>query len=1206
MPSFPPASVPYQSTYGFSYGRRLFGALANAFTYATSIQSPRNDAKNGPIDAHFRELMELAAANGVTSDITLALQRDAPPRAGSSVLPVDIGIVRGGDMSAFLHDRSPVRSRSTSVANGVDHHDILSSIRAMNVNGQHLHHKTDVALIPPVVGTSLGLSPLAPLSPMSATLSVAALPAAAAMAVSTTSHGIVEVESNKGMVPEKSVTRHVRSGSNWDANSVDLALQRTTDMVALSIHSILSNHTTTGQGRRARILVFGLDAQCRAAHLADLHDYESRPLTSLHDTREERDGLYWCDDIGVLSVCHPNSFDVIMCFNLGAGPMASTRGRRHISFVVKKMERLIRPGGCFAGTGIFRGPTKIDNDMHLSTGEEYPRVALPVFRDIVEDQGFYVHAAMDMSLEGNVVLKVANDAMEPSHPLDLVRSGQLLCARFLATKHSTSAAYSQHRNNIVSVTGNGSPSHGGRRAEFKEIKQLSRLQITRKAKDDAKVASTAAAKDEKVHVHERKQHDSVDAAPIPPIPQQQVQQIVAPIVQQQVGQQANESKQLQQSGSVNTCDIKEAKRASVKPKHDTKEQGSGGINEQYDPNASGAVGVVITGTALGLPNDLYPGRTIFDPANVASIFAGENFISNYSSDEKKAMLGMNIVQVSKTKEGKRVEHTLTRDAECIQVGSKIGQFDLAREYGVPPIIVETLDTTYQLAIAAGIEALRDAGILQTKQTGNGATCKPQALPVSMQDETGVIFACSFPCMDSTVEEVTRSVAARTRRELLDELQGGIARALHINLSIQPPSDPNDAHAAATYQYNRKLLFKILVMANSQLAELVSAKGPNTQINSACAGTTQAIAMAEDWIRSGRCRRVIVVSADNPTSPACLQYLGTGFLALGAASTAPTVAEAAVPFDKRRKGMILGAGAVALVIENVNTALSRQASIKAELLGSSMKNSAFHASLMSKEHISSEMSRFVDKLVQAHDISHDALANDLIYFSHETCTSANGGCAQVEMDALAASFGSQSRSKVLIANTKGFTGHAMAVSIEDVMAVHSLVQDKVPPIANHRVTDPALGDLLLSRGGSHQRRYVLRLAAGFGSQFVMLMLRKWDHERTTFWQQRQQVQLQQQQRIRHSNSNNTKLSWLPSPISSPSSSSQVSLGLFIDPTATPRAHFDIDGMTPMATPSNGGANVRGRSRSLDNITSPLSSPFYIRMPAVSPLPSPQGL
>ncbi len=54
------------------------------------------------------------------------------------------------------------------------------------------------------------------------------------------------------------------------------------------------------------------------------------------------------------------------------------------------------------------------------------------------------------------------------------------------------------------------------------------------------------------------------------------------------------------------------------------------------------------------------------------------------------------------------------------------------------------------------------------------------------------------------------------------------------------------------------------MGHSQFAEIIGARGPNTQVNAACASTTQALSLAEDWIRAGRCRRVIVVSADDAT------------------------------------------------------------------------------------------------------------------------------------------------------------------------------------------------------------------------------------------------------------------------------------------------------------------------------------------------------
>ena len=48
----------------------------------------------------------------------------------------------------------------------------------------------------------------------------------------------------------------------------------------------------------------------------------------------------------------------------------------------------------------------------------------------------------------------------------------------------------------------------------------------------------------------------------------------------------------------------------------------------------------------------------------------------------------------------------------------------------------------------------------------------------------------------------------------------------------------------------------------EASPLQGARGPNTQVNAACASSTQAICMASDWIKTGRCERVIVVGADD--------------------------------------------------------------------------------------------------------------------------------------------------------------------------------------------------------------------------------------------------------------------------------------------------------------------------------------------------------
>eukprot|EP00456_Euglypha_rotunda_P008062 TRINITY_DN11529_c0_g1_i8.p1 TRINITY_DN11529_c0_g1~~TRINITY_DN11529_c0_g1_i8.p1 ORF type:complete len:287 (+),score=43.60 TRINITY_DN11529_c0_g1_i8:78-938(+) len=284
-----------------------------------------------------------------------------------------------------------------------------------------------------------------------------------------------------------------------------------------------------------------------------------------------------------------------------------------------------------------------------------------------------------------------------------------------------------------------------------------------------------------------------------------------------------------------------------------------------------------------------------------------------------------------------------------------------------------------------------------------------------------------------------------------------------------------------------------------------------QINTACSGTTEAIALAEDWIRAKRCRRVVVVSSDNPTSSQLLPYLGTGFLTLGAATVCDDVAVAAVPFDKRRKGMILGAGAVGLVIESYSATLSRSIQPKSILLGTHISNSAFHASMLNSEHISQQLNVFLREINEKYGLSKEEIAKEGIYFSHETCTSA---CSKAEMDFLETSFGAESRRNFLITNTKAMTGHPMAVGVEDVMAVESLVRGKVPPVINNKERDPSLGDITLAlpsttkstvstqatkstmstlEDGSitHSKKYALRFAAGFGSHFGFLLLKKWD-------------------------------------------------------------------------------------------------------------------
>src|SRR5664280_149468 len=186
-------------------------------------------------------------------------------------------------------------------------------------------------------------------------------------------------------------------------------------------------------------------------------------------------------------------------------------------------------------------------------------------------------------------------------------------------------------------------------------------------------------------------------------------------------------------------------------------------------------------------------------------------------------------------------------------------------------------------------------------------------------------------------------------------------------------------------------------------------------------------------------------------------------------------------------MIIGMGAAAIVVEVAEAGEERGIRPIAEVLAGVTANSAFHGTRLDVHHISAQMERLLTEAEQQWGVDRHEMAPQTVFVSHETYTPARGGSASAEIASLRSVFGSAANG-IVIANTKGLTGHAMGTGIEDVVAVKSLETGLVPPIPNFKETDPELGELNLSRGGAYPVQYALRLAAGFGSQISMILLR----------------------------------------------------------------------------------------------------------------------
>jgi acyl transferase domain-containing protein/acyl carrier protein len=503
------------------------------------------------------------------------------------------------------------------------------------------------------------------------------------------------------------------------------------------------------------------------------------------------------------------------------------------------------------------------------------------------------------------------------------------------------------------------------------------------------------------------------------------------------------------------------------------------------------VRVGVTGASLGLPGV----ERVYDDSNVERLLRGDQFIAPIPDALRGAIAGKSITRLVKGKDGEARFETIDDPADVIKLAGRSKTLDMERDFAFPADRLQALDIVTRLAIAAGIDALRDAGIplvMRYRTTTRGTQLPDRwALPEAMRDETGVIFASAFPGYDSFAEILTGYERDRARRALLAELEALKAGAAASPETLRQLDERIAAVraelAAEPYTFDRRFLFRVLAMGHSQFAEYIGARGPNVQTNGACASTTQATAMARDWIETGRCRRVVIVTADDITTDNLMEWFGSGFLASGAAATDARVEDAALPFDRRRHGLIIGMGGAALVMESLDAARERGVEPICELLSAVTANSAFHGSRLDVEHICDIMEGLVADAERRWGLDRREMAGRMVFVSHETYTPARGGSASAEALALRRVFGADA-DRIVIANTKGYTGHPMAVGIEDVLAVKILETGVVPPVANFREVDPELGVLNLSRGGSYPVDFALRLGAGFGSQVAMSLFR----------------------------------------------------------------------------------------------------------------------
>lgn len=271
------------------------------------------------------------------------------------------------------------------------------------------------------------------------------------------------------------------------------------------------------------------------------------------------------------------------------------------------------------------------------------------------------------------------------------------------------------------------------------------------------------------------------------------------------------------------------------------------------------------------------------------------------------------------------------------------------------------------------------------------------------------------------------------------------------------------------------------IAGGQIAIKWDLRGPNQTVTSACASATDAIGLALRLIQSGSAD--IMVAGGTEASICDLPL--AGFSTIRAlCNEADPPQSASRPFDKDRRGFVMGEGAGILVLETEKHAQSRGATIIGELAGYGSTNDAFHVTQPA------EGGAGAVKAMQLAIEDAGAEPEDVDYINaHGTSTPYND---KNETAAIKTVFGDHAR-KLKISSTKSMTGHLLGASggIEAIAALKTIEKQTIPPTINYTTPDPDCDlDYVPNTAEETQVNSVLSNTFGFGGHNAVVFMRKW--------------------------------------------------------------------------------------------------------------------
>ncbi|WP_407371469.1 beta-ketoacyl-ACP synthase II [Carnobacterium sp.] len=271
------------------------------------------------------------------------------------------------------------------------------------------------------------------------------------------------------------------------------------------------------------------------------------------------------------------------------------------------------------------------------------------------------------------------------------------------------------------------------------------------------------------------------------------------------------------------------------------------------------------------------------------------------------------------------------------------------------------------------------------------------------------------------------------------------------------------------------------MAAGNISIAIGTKGINTSIVTACASGNNSIGEAYRNIKHGYSDVILAGGAEGTINEIGI----SGFAALTALSTSTDPDRASIPFDKERTGFVMGEGAAVLMLERLDHALERGATIYAEIVGYGSTGDGYHMTAPTPD--GSGAGRAMQDAMTEAGIT----PADVGYINaHGTSTGANDSA---ETMAIKYAFGDEAKN-VAISSTKSMTGHLLgaAGAIEAVACVKALQDGFLPPTIGLQVPDEACDlDYIPNVGREADLKYTLNNSLGFGGHNAVTCFKKWE-------------------------------------------------------------------------------------------------------------------